>query len=65
MGEGASLGKEAVLADSGREGEVVARVGQVRCRAFPNSLRGMKAAPAQTRLRVTSSCKFVNKPLGP
>ncbi len=30
LGLGASLGEEAVLADSGREGEVVARVGWVR-----------------------------------
>jgi hypothetical protein len=30
MGKGASLGKEAVLADSGRAGEVAAGVGRVR-----------------------------------
>ncbi len=30
LGQGASFGEEAVLADSGREGEVVARVGRVR-----------------------------------
>jgi hypothetical protein len=32
--EGASLGKEAVLADSGREGELTTRVGRVRRLAF-------------------------------
>ena len=35
--EGASLGKEAVLVDSGREGEVAARVGRVRREAFSTS----------------------------
>ena len=35
--QGASLGKEAVLADSGREGEVAARVGRVRREAFSTS----------------------------
>ncbi len=34
LGKGASLGEEAVLADSGREGEVVARVGGLRRLAF-------------------------------
>jgi hypothetical protein len=34
LGQGASPGEEAVLADSGREGEVVARVGRVRSLAF-------------------------------
>jgi hypothetical protein len=32
--KGASRGKEAVLADSGREGEVTARVGRVRTETF-------------------------------
>jgi hypothetical protein len=35
--QGASLGKEAVLADSGREGEVAARVGRVRREVFSTS----------------------------
>jgi hypothetical protein len=39
LGQGASLGEEAVLADSGREGEVSARVGRVRKLDFLNSLR--------------------------
>ena len=34
LGQGASLGEEAVLADSGWTGEVVARVGRVRSPAF-------------------------------
>jgi hypothetical protein len=34
LGQGASLGEEAVLADSGRGGEVSARVGRVRSLAF-------------------------------
>jgi hypothetical protein len=38
-GKGVSLGKEAVLADSGREGEIVARVGRVRRLAFLSILR--------------------------
>ena len=35
--QGASLGKEAVLADSGRVGEVAARVGRVRREDFSTS----------------------------
>ena len=34
LGQGASLGEEAVLADSGREGEITAGVGRVRRLAF-------------------------------
>ena len=34
LGEGASMGEEAVLADSGREGEITAGVGRVRTVAF-------------------------------
>ena len=37
MGKVASLGKEAVLADSGRAGEVSARVGRVRKATFSAS----------------------------
>ena len=33
------MGEEAVLADSGREGEVAARVGRVRSPVFLSSLR--------------------------
>ena len=39
LGLGASLGEEAVLADSGRAGEVAAGVGRVRCLAFLSILR--------------------------
>jgi len=38
LGQGASLGEEAVLADSGRAGEVAARVGRVRSPVFLNIL---------------------------
>ena len=40
LGQGASLGEEAVLADSGRAGEVTARVGRVRSLAFLSILGG-------------------------
>ena len=39
LGQGASQGEEAVLADSGREGEISARVGRVRNLAFLTILR--------------------------
>src|SRR5580765_8482643 len=39
LGQGASLGKEAALADSGRAGEVAARVGRVRSLVFLSILR--------------------------
>ncbi len=39
LGEGASLGEEDASADSGRAGEVVARVGRVRRLAFLSILR--------------------------
>ncbi len=39
LGKGASQGKESVLADSGREGEITARVGRVRYLAFLSILR--------------------------
>lgn len=39
LGQGASQGEEAVLADSGREGEVVARIGLVRALAFLSILQ--------------------------
>jgi hypothetical protein len=39
LGKGASLGEEAVLADLGRAGEVVARVGRVGSLAFLSILR--------------------------
>jgi hypothetical protein len=38
-GQGASQGDESVLADSGRESEITARVGRVRSVAFLNILR--------------------------
>ena len=40
LGQGASLGEEAVLADSGRAGEVGAGVGRVRSLAFLSILQG-------------------------
>ena len=40
LGQGASLGEEAVLADSGRAGEVTARVGRVRSLDFLSILEG-------------------------
>jgi len=41
MGQGASLGEETVLADSGRAGEVAAGVGRVRTVAFLSILHGV------------------------
>ena len=41
MGQGASLGEEAVLADSGWAGEVAAGAGRVRRLAFLSILRGV------------------------
>ena len=38
--KGAALGEEAVLADSGREGDIAARVRRVRSPAFLSRLRG-------------------------
>jgi hypothetical protein len=43
MEEGAALGKEAVLAASGRAGEVVAGVGRVRSLDFLSILQGFFA----------------------
>jgi len=40
LGQGASQGKESVLADSGRAGEIIVRVGWVRSLAFLSILRG-------------------------
>ena len=40
MRQGASQGEEAVLADSGRAGEITARVGRVRSPAFLSILLG-------------------------
>ena len=39
LGQGASQGEEAVLADSGREGEITARVGRVRSLVFLSILQ--------------------------
>jgi hypothetical protein len=39
MGQGVSQGKESVLADSGWEGEITARVGRVRSLNFLSILR--------------------------
>ncbi len=41
LGQGASLGEETVLTDSGRAGEVAAGVGRVRSLAFLSILRGI------------------------
>jgi hypothetical protein len=46
MGKGASLGEEAVLADSGREGEVAAGVGRVRRKTFSASWFYTSSSPA-------------------
>ena len=43
LGQGSSLGEEAVLADSGREGEIVAGVGRVRSLTFLSLLRECSA----------------------
>jgi len=40
-GQGASQGKESVLADSGREGKITAGVGRLRSPACLNILRGI------------------------
>ncbi len=40
LGQGASLGGEAALADSGRAGEVAAKVGRVKRLAFLSILCG-------------------------
>jgi hypothetical protein len=44
LGQGASLGEEAISADSGREGEVAARVGRVRSLAFLSILRAVRGS---------------------
>jgi len=43
LGQGASLGEEAVLADSGRAGEVAARGGRVRNLDFLSILNSFRA----------------------
>jgi polysaccharide biosynthesis/export protein len=43
LGHGASLGEEAVLEDSGRAGEVAARVGRVRSLNFLSNLPGIRS----------------------
>ena len=45
LGQGASLGEEAVLADSGRVGIVAAGVGRVRRTAFLSILYGVLLLP--------------------
>ena len=47
LGQGASQGEEAVLADSGREGEIVAGVGWVRTATPLNILREGCLVPVQ------------------
>ena len=49
LGKGASLGEEAVSADSGREGEVVAEVGRVKRLAFLSILQ--KCSPVVLHVR--------------
>jgi len=39
MGQGASKGEESVVADSGRAGEITARVGRLRTKTFLSFLR--------------------------
>ena len=41
LGQGAAMGEEAVLADSGRVGEIAAGVGRVRNLAFLSMLYGL------------------------
>src|SRR6266850_3006398 len=43
LGQGVSQGNESVLADSGRVGEITARVGRVRSLAFLSTLRECSA----------------------
>jgi hypothetical protein len=54
LGQGASLGEEAALADSGREGEITARVGRVRSLVFLSILLKIQALspsyPSQHRV---------------
>ena len=50
LGQGASLGEEAVLADSVRVGEIPARVGRVRNLAFLSILRGVPLLSQTYRL---------------
>jgi len=49
MGEGASMGREAVLADSGWAGEIAAGVERVRNLAFLNILRAISIPAAILR----------------
>ena len=54
LGQGESQGKESVLADSGRAGEITVRVGRVRSLDFLSILRGVlhlskKCTPAKFR----------------
>ena len=69
LGQGASLGEEAVLADSGRAGEVAARVGRVRSLAFlsilprilplPHTHGPLNFHPATIVLPQPASCSLV------
>ena len=70
MGQGASLGEEAVLADSGQAGEVIAGVGRVRSLAFLNSLlvllKTSKASSSHGLLAITPLLiifQFVDSPI--
>ena len=67
LGQGSSLGEEAVLADSGREGEIVAEVGRVRCLAFLSLLRNTPLSSDDThRLRTSRlSCLSLTSHLSP
>ena len=52
-GNGASLGEEAVLADSGRADEVAAGVGRVRMSEFSAADYSSRMAPCRTVICVT------------
>ena len=56
QGQGASQGEEAVLADSGREGEISARVGLVRSLAFLNILRRVHPVVQNVRISDVLAC---------
>jgi hypothetical protein len=54
---GASQGEEAVLADSGREGEITAGVGRVRSLAFLSILEECSPAAPQVRTIEGLACR--------
>jgi hypothetical protein len=68
LGQGASQGEESVLADSGRVGEITARVGRVRSLDFLSILFGVlllsqKYMPSKFRWAETVFLQFSNSRL--